>query len=175
MRQVEVPVSRLLLSNHVVEAAVISYADLIARGFADAVHKVVVAEVFPGDARSRKLAAELEAMELADPAERNFVVIEGNHRAVAHALMRLSLPCLELENDADLEECRRLAEEGRGGRFVHRDTELEPLIRRALEMSATHLTYSPRIAVEHARELVRTQTINVLELPRFLRDQVLVS
>jgi hypothetical protein len=171
MRQIEVPVTRLLLTNHVAEAAVISYADLIARGFADAVHKVVVAEVFPGDAKSRKLADEMAAM---GPPE-IYVVIEGNHRAVAHALLRRSLPCLELECDADLDECRRLAEEGRGGRFVHRDDELEPLIRRALEMSGTHLTYSPRIAVEHARELVRDNTIDLLELPRFLREQVIVA
>ena len=170
MRAVQVPVSQLLLSNQVSEVVVISYADLIARGFADAVHKVLVAQVFPENAEQPELRAEIQRLRATGSV---YVVIEGNHRAVGYALLRRSLPGLELECDADLEVCRQLAEEGGGGRFVHDDDLLQPLVNRALEMSYAHLVYSPRVAAEHARELVRTNIINLLELPRFLREQVI--
>jgi hypothetical protein len=170
MREVFVPTDQLLLSNHVEEGPVALYAEFVGRNIAG-IHRVLVADV------SSLLALdEFQRIRTEDcGTEKEWhVVIEGNHRSVAYALLRDRVPCAVLETDRDIALVKELSEKGHMCRFVHKETSLDELIHQALRESR-RISSNPRVAVKYALSWVRKRGIDIANFPEYLRNQVIAK
>ncbi len=165
MRNIDVSSAELFLTNEVDEKIVFLYAGLIARHI-EGIHRVVVADVTALLGNLKKvLPAESDAKTW-------HLVLEGNHRAVAHALQSTSVPCTVLENDEDLRLAKEFGNEGAMCHVVHEQSSFDKLVREGLRETKS-MRDKRRIAEDYARAGVEDNSLDIRNLPSYLQRQIL--
>lgn len=162
MRRIELQSSKIISSNRVNEGAVMMYLELLARDVQGAVYDVLVANV-----RSHKHSDLFIG-------SASHIIIEGNHRSVAKALLSPKIELVELENDADVVEAKRLAMIGRGGRFARKEDSLQSIVVEALQSAkicnGVNTLMDP--LEKTVEKLVHNKGIDIRTLPPFIKAQL---
>jgi hypothetical protein len=164
MKSLEIDSSRLLMTNHVKVGHLIMYADLIARRFHKAIQEVIVAKI--------PLSNNEHIREAISPESR--LILEGNHKSVAYALLRPKIPCLELENDDDLLEIVRRSSRGEAARFIHESRILAKIVNEGLSEARIQFRFGS-VQMYVREELRKGNILELDSLPLYIREQLILA
>lgn len=167
MRDLEIRRSQLVLSNEVKEGPVGIYAGLIGRNI-QGIHRIVIAEM--NSVLQKRMRTTNQAQCLWPIHLCSHVILEGNHRAVAHALLSEKIPCTILENNADVAACIELSENGKMSRFIHQQADLEYIIDKALEYPYNRYDFFSVSA--YLKRGINSNQFSINKWPKYLRDQI---
>ena len=95
-----------------------------------------------------------------------YLIMDGNHRAIASTLMRNKVFAYQLEKDEDLEEARVMSEGGIINPFPHKPGGLVEVVNKGISY-AQELTLPDFIG-----ERIERRGIELDKLPQYLRDAV---
>lgn len=116
MKNLELEPQQLAVTNHVQEEIVAIYLSLLARDFREAVGRVIASPIRPIYHKGVDLY-------ISEPlSDASHLIIEGNHRAVAYALIDGKVPIIEITNQSDFARCKSMARQGEIPHFVHKGT-----------------------------------------------------
>ena len=125
---------------------------LYGRGYERAVPKVVVANKNIGTRECQNSG--------------QYLILDGNHRAVASTLMSNKVFAYELEQDVDLEEARTMSERGIINPFPHESENL-------VEVVNEGIVYAHELALPgFIREKIERKGIELDKLPTYLREAI---
>ena len=126
---------------------------LYGRGYKQAIPKVIVAHKSSGTRECSNNLGE-------------YLIIDGNHRAIASTLMRNKVFAYQLEKDEDLEEARVMSERGIINPFPHKSGSL-------VEVVNEGISYAQELTLpDFVRERIKRRGIELDKLPKYLRDAV---
>ncbi len=155
MRNIELPPEKLLLTDHVDEGTVAIYLSLLVRNFKKAVGRVIASPT------------NQEDFECDD----NYLIIEGNNRAVAYALIGNSIPVIEVVNDSDIGKCRKKAEEGKISRFAHPKGNYRSILTDGIARNARFSM--PKTLDQYVKTVIQNRQIEVDKLPHYIREKII--
>lgn len=166
MRNISVHRSRLLTTNSIDEGVVGIYAGFIARRI-KGIHRTVVADVreimrpWQDDAGDIWMGGRKKC----NAKDFSHIILEGNHRAIAQGLFSEKIPSTLLENDADLEEFKRLSEAGDACRFTHDEAHLDAIVTNGFHQAFGH------DGPESVLKVIRYQ-FSEIQWPKFIREKL---
>ena len=98
------------------------------------------------------------------PARTEYILLEGNHKAVARTLIRYEVPVIIAEKDSDLKIIRTEAEEGKLHPFSHTQDTIAAILE-TLQSGTTCLEVDLEAYIKH---MIKTQELDIGKLPPYL-------
>lgn len=170
MRNIELAPSRLIKTNDMDERTVVHHMSLLARGFTKAVHRVIVAKIHPREWKEKEIwsSHEREIRQW----ENKHIIVDGNNRAFAGALVNNNVPAIRIASDEDVTACREMAERGEIGHFVHDHDRYEDLVEEAIRAAGVCSEDKRSQLDVYVKEMVEKAGIEIDKLPAYIRDAI---
>ena len=169
MKDLSISPASLLMSNHVEEGPTAIYAELIARNVIG-IHRTVVADIrtILSQLQSDSNMTLYQKERLASMQGNSHIILEGNHKAVAYGILSKEIPCTMLEDDDDVSTCIELSSQGKMIRFVHRQTELQSMVKEALGLP--WMQSEQNNVAAYIESAIEDQLFSIEQWPKYLKE-----